>query len=93
MISSIHIKNYKCLRDLKVTLKPLTVVIGKNDTGKSSLLEALHTLAGLVSPESLRLEGLWSIDKLAFHGADPPAIEWTAEIEPSPRNRLGSRDC
>jgi ABC-type cobalamin/Fe3+-siderophores transport system ATPase subunit len=47
MITSLHIENFKCPRDVRVELKPLTVVIGKNDTGKSSLLEAMTTLANL----------------------------------------------
>lgn len=41
MIDSVSIRNFKCLRSVDVELEPLTVLIGKNDTGKSSFLEAL----------------------------------------------------
>jgi predicted ATPase len=44
MIDSVSIRNFKCLRSVDVELEPLTVLIGKNDTGKSSFLEALTVL-------------------------------------------------
>lgn len=88
MIKSLHIRNYKCLRDVRVELKPFTVVIGKNDTGKSSLLEAIRTLATTVSPSPQTQAAAQTIDKLVFRGADPQVITWSVEIDPSPRNHL-----
>jgi predicted ATPase len=44
MLTRIHIENYKCLRDVTVDLAPFTVLIGPNDSGKSSLLDALRQL-------------------------------------------------
>ncbi|TWT43652.1 hypothetical protein RAS1_00510 [Phycisphaerae bacterium RAS1] len=41
VISSLRIHNYRCFKRLHVKLAPLTVVIGKNDTGKSSFLRAI----------------------------------------------------
>jgi predicted ATPase len=41
MLNTIQIKNFRCLRDLKVPLKPLTIVIGPNDSGKSVFLTAM----------------------------------------------------
>lgn len=41
MDRSVSIRNFKCLRSVDVELEPLTVLIGKNDTGKSSFLQAL----------------------------------------------------
>jgi AAA domain, putative AbiEii toxin, Type IV TA system/AAA ATPase domain len=85
MITKLHVKNFKCLRDVSVELKPFTVLIGKNDTGKTSLLEAVEALGGLVAEKpALALP----VDKLAWNGVDPPWIEWMAEIAPTPRNRL-----
>ncbi|MEO7329191.1 MAG: AAA family ATPase [Minicystis sp.] len=87
MITRFHVKNYKCLRDVDVQLKPFTVLIGKNDTGKTSFLEAVETLAILAGPSQDR----WvhqPVEKLAWRGATPPTIEWNAEIAPSPRNHL-----
>lgn len=40
-ITSINVKNYRCLRDVFVPLNALTVLVGTNGTGKSCLLSAL----------------------------------------------------
>ncbi|MFC1706914.1 AAA family ATPase [Planctomycetota bacterium] len=42
MIESIHIKNYRCLRNVKVEFGALTALVGANASGKSAVLEALH---------------------------------------------------
>ena len=41
MINRIDIKNFRCFESVDVPLEPLTVLIGQNDTGKTSLLRAL----------------------------------------------------
>lgn len=41
-IQSAHIKNYRSLRDVRLELTDLTVLLGSNGTGKSSILQALH---------------------------------------------------
>jgi predicted ATPase len=42
MFSAAHIKNFRCLRDVELSLAPLTVLLGPNASGKSSVLHALH---------------------------------------------------
>lgn len=44
-IRKLHAGSFGCLRDLTVDLEPLTVFVGPNDSGKSTLLRALATLA------------------------------------------------
>lgn len=51
MIHRLHIENYRCLYDVTVEFGPLTVLIGPNDSGKTSLLEAIWRLAGFVRPD------------------------------------------
>jgi predicted ATPase len=41
MIRSVHIQNFRCLRDVKLDLEPLTVLVGPNASGKSTILRAL----------------------------------------------------
>lgn len=42
MIESLKIKNFRCFSELEVPgIKPLTIISGKNNIGKSSVLEAL----------------------------------------------------
>ena len=44
MIKQFHVKNYKALRDVTLPLKPIHVLIGPNDSGKTSILEAIAAL-------------------------------------------------
>ena len=45
MLSSIHVHNYRLFREFEVPrFRRLNVFIGKNNVGKTSLLEALHLL-------------------------------------------------
>ena len=49
LLKSIRIQNFKAVRDTgKITLPPLTVFIGNNGSGKSSVIEALQTLEAIV---------------------------------------------
>jgi predicted ATPase len=58
MLTRVQIKNFRCLRDVDVPLKPLTVLIGPNNTGKSSFLAGIHQLATVHSKLNEQLEVL-----------------------------------
>jgi len=66
MINQVHIQNYKCLRDVTVDLKPLTVLIGPNDSGKTSFLEALRLTSQAVSLDDQELESRSEMRSLTF---------------------------
>ncbi len=42
-IETLKIENYRALQSLRVTLHPMTTIIGENDVGKSSCMFALRT--------------------------------------------------
>ncbi|WP_225413105.1 AAA family ATPase [Stigmatella hybrida] len=42
MITSVHFKYFRALRDVSMTLTPLTVLVGPNSSGKTSVLDGLH---------------------------------------------------
>lgn len=44
MIQSLSIQNFKVLREVDVPLQPLTVIVGPNASGKSSILQAISLL-------------------------------------------------
>ncbi len=44
MITQFHVQNYKALRDITLPLTPVHVLIGPNDSGKTSILEAIAAL-------------------------------------------------
>jgi AAA domain, putative AbiEii toxin, Type IV TA system len=48
MLNRIHIQNYKCLRDITVALGDFTILIGPNDSGKSSFLEAIQAFGKIL---------------------------------------------
>ncbi|WP_409342860.1 AAA family ATPase [Paenibacillus sp. MBLB4367] len=41
MLNSVNIENFKCFIDKKINLKPVTVLVGANGSGKSSVVQAL----------------------------------------------------
>ncbi len=43
-LEKFHIKNFLSLRNVELSLKPLTVLVGPNASGKSNILEALTSL-------------------------------------------------
>ena len=47
MLNSLEIKNFRILEDFKVSkLGRVNLIVGKNNSGKSSVLEALRIYAG-----------------------------------------------
>ena len=41
-VQSIHVKNYRCIRDAELSLDSLTALVGRNGSGKSAFLSALE---------------------------------------------------
>jgi predicted ATPase len=56
MLTRLHIQNFQVLRDVDVPLKPLTVLVGANDSGKTTFLGAIK---GFANPRDLSSEGAW----------------------------------
>jgi len=45
-ITDVRVRNYRCLRSVDIELNPLTVLIGENNSGKTSFLNALFAAIG-----------------------------------------------
>ena len=52
-LEKVHIKNFLSLRDVELSLKPLTVLVGPNASGKSNILYALSILNVMMQKEEL----------------------------------------
>ena len=52
-LEKFHIKNFLSLRDVELPLKPLTVLVGPNASGKSNILNALNLLNDMMKEEEL----------------------------------------
>src|SRR5437016_1190365 len=49
MLRELRMQNYRCFDDHTILLEPNTVVVGKNNAGKSSVIEALRLVAAVVN--------------------------------------------
>ena len=55
-LEKIHIKNFRSLRDVTLPLKPLTIFVGPNASGKSNACAALYLLNRMIADEILPSE-------------------------------------
>jgi predicted ATPase len=82
MITEFSVKNYKALESVTLPLTPIHVVIGQNDSGKTSLLEAIHafcssTHGGL--PQAF--VGRWQGRELVYFGAPKAEVALAAHLD------------
>lgn len=91
MIRQIHIQNYKALRDVTLDLTPFHVLIGPNDSGKTSILEAVAALCRSVDQPSERwFSGNWQGYDLVWHGNDPKVpVQISAEVADADARNVG----
>ena len=52
-LKEVHISNFLSLRDVVLPLKPLTVLVGPNASGKSNVLSALRLLNRMIRAEAI----------------------------------------
>jgi predicted ATP-binding protein involved in virulence len=45
MLKSIRFSNYRCFDDHELPINPETIIVGKNNAGKSTIIEGLRLLA------------------------------------------------
>lgn len=100
MIKKIEVENFRCLKDFSVSLEnDLTVVVGENDCGKSSLIEVLKIIFENSLPEkedfyhgtdSLRIkvqmESLTLIKEFKIDEISNPIL--SIKIDPEYLNRI-----
>jgi predicted ATPase len=81
MLESFSVNNYKCLVDVRVPLMPLHVVIGQNDSGKTSLLEAMLALSRSTDgPLNQAFAGEWQDQELVYDGAAMPLVQFEVAV-------------
>lgn len=95
-INSIEINNFRGIRHLELKgLKPITIFLGENSVGKSTVLESLFLVTGASNPfmalriTSLRAHKAISMEdaKYLFHDSDYSQIpSFSADIDGEKRN-------
>ena len=69
MIKRLRVKNFKALRDIEVELTPIHVLIGPNDSGKTSILDVIAALCRSVDhPLTHAFLGSWKGTELVWNG-------------------------
>lgn len=66
MIRSVRFENFRCLREVELTLAPLTVLVGSSGSGKTSVLDGLHYRMSCEPSDYWRLDTTQQI-----------ALQWT----------------
>jgi hypothetical protein len=78
MYTSIHVKNFRGLEDLRVEdLRRINLIVGKNNTGKTSLLEAVFLLGEATTPTATLDIGRLRGQRFSAEKPDPDPI-WRA---------------
>lgn len=86
MYQSVHIKNFRCFEDLSIeNLGQVNLIVGRNNAGKSALLEALYLLGNYPFPERVARLSPWrGLDETDWfhrtHSA-PPWGYWFASFD------------
>ena len=76
MLDSLKIKNFRALEDFEVSkLGRVNLIVGKNNSGKSSVLEALRIYARNASPDILDLIAISHDEKALLKEGRETAIE------------------
>lgn len=88
MLTRLHVQGYKALRNADTTLEPLTVIVGPNGCGKSSVLEAI-AMAGSISVASRNAQGGFSFEELRSKGTPSSiSIQLRARISKEDKERV-----
>lgn len=81
MINRVRIENYKALRDVTLDLTPIHLLIGPNDSGKTSILEAIQALCRSVDCElSQAFVGAWQGRELVWQKEPDAAVTLAASV-------------
>ena len=88
MIERFRIQNFKALRNVELRLTPIHTLIGPNDSGKTSILEALAALSRSVDRHLHEaFEGAWKGRELVFQSMDLP-VKFEADFGSGERYSL-----
>ena len=80
-LEQIHIENYRSLRNVTLPIKPLTVLVGPNASGKSNTLKALQLFNGILHIETPPTTLDFIQERVWAGGADHITCELHAKVK------------
>ena len=86
-IACVRILNFRCLREVEVILTPATVLIGENNSGKTSFLDAVYAVIGS-GPRHLSEDDVYLADNEVMPSRDR---EITVDLLIVPTDEQGNR--
>jgi len=82
MIKKLKVKNFKALRDIEIELTPIHVLIGPNDSGKTSILEVLAALCRSANHSITEIFlGQWKGTELVWKGESKLSVAIEVNFE------------
>ena len=91
MITKIEIQGYRLLNGFKADLRPLTVVIGANAVGKSTLLDCLQLISQCAeSPLNTAIGWHWGMSSFLNASSGENRLGWKITLE-KPHNSFWNR--
>ncbi|MBK6532294.1 MAG: AAA family ATPase [Deltaproteobacteria bacterium] len=92
MIDSVTLQNFKAHRDTRVPLGRMTVLVGQNAVGKTSVLQAMSLLGRcLSSPTTELFAGRFALPGVVHQGATDPLLIELDGTHGTGRRRVGLR--
>lgn len=78
MYTTFSVKNFRCFDDLNLTdLKRVNLIAGKNNVGKTALLEALFLHCGAYNPQlPIRINGFRGVSRMRFELSQWSTAPW-----------------
>lgn len=64
-LQTIHVKRFKCINDASLDVDALNVLIGANNAGKSTIIQALHLVVGVFQSMALNDVNNWGSTSLS----------------------------
>jgi energy-coupling factor transporter ATP-binding protein EcfA2 len=81
MFTSVKFRNFKSLKDFTVSLKRINVLVGPNNAGKSSILDAFRVLSAAQLFASRRNPALIRLDRETIQGYEIPLNQIPIPLE------------
>ena len=96
ILESVRVENFKCIDDSgEFSLRPLTALVGKNESGKTALLQALYRLNPVLPSEGTYVETeyprrRWAAYRQRRQKAPDRVVTTTWRLEPGDLDALGA---